>query len=105
VVPSNVWKTLFSTIDGTYVSNVVQQGDCNTLLTFQRLMVSIFCDNIGTFVHIYLDDIFIFSQSIEDHERHLKWVFDKLREAVLYLSRKKVVLYKDSMEVLGHLID
>jgi hypothetical protein len=54
VVPDDMWKTAFSTIDRTYVSNVVQQGDCNTPSTFQRLMVSIFRDNIGTFVHVYL---------------------------------------------------
>lgn len=54
---------------------------------------------------VTLDDIFIFSQTIEEHEEHLKWVFDKLQEASLYLSRKKVVLSVDSMLVLGHIVD
>lgn len=38
----DVYKTAFATISGTYVSNVVQQGDCNAPATFQRLMTSIF---------------------------------------------------------------
>lgn len=105
IVPEDVWKTAFSTIDGTFVSNVLQQGDCNGPSTCQRLMVSIFRENIGIFVHVYLDDIFIFSQSIEEHERHLEWVFVKLRGASLYLSRKKVVLYAEEMMVLGHIVD
>jgi hypothetical protein len=52
-----------------------------------------------------MDDIFIFSTSIEKHEEHLRQVFTKLREAHLYLSKKKVKLYMDSVECLGHLVD
>jgi hypothetical protein len=47
VKPNNIQKTVFSMIMGTYISNVVQQGDCNTPATFQRLMTSIFWDVIG----------------------------------------------------------
>jgi hypothetical protein len=47
VEPNDVQKTVFSTIMGTYISNVVQQGDCNAPATFQRLMTSIFQDVIG----------------------------------------------------------
>ncbi len=71
VKPEDVDKTVFTTIAGTYASNVVQQGDCNAPATFQRLMTSIFRDVIGRFVHVYLDDIFIFSNSYEEHEEHL----------------------------------
>jgi hypothetical protein len=38
VEPRDIHKTVFSTIMETYVSNVVQQGDCNAPATFQRLM-------------------------------------------------------------------
>jgi hypothetical protein len=40
----DVDKTAFTTIMGTYVSHVMQQGDCNAPATFQRLMTSIFRD-------------------------------------------------------------
>jgi hypothetical protein len=49
--------------------------------------------------------IFIFLTSIKKHKEHLRQVFTKLREAHLYLSRKKVELYTDSIECLGHLVD
>jgi hypothetical protein len=68
-------------------------------------MVHIFWECIGRFAHVYIDDIFVFSKSIEEHERHLLQVFTKLREAQLYLSCKKVELYVESVECLGHLID
>ncbi|OJT06195.1 Retrovirus-related Pol polyprotein from transposon 17.6 [Trametes pubescens] len=101
----DVWKTAFSTIFGTAVSHVMQQGDCNAPGTFQRLMTWIFRAYIGVFVHVYLDDIFVFSRSIGEHEAHLKIVFDRLREQRLYLSRAKLDLYSPRMDCLGHLID
>ena len=43
-------------------------------------------DYIAHFVHVYLDNIFIYSSSIEEHEKHLELVFNKLHIAQLYLS-------------------
>ena len=86
VHPEDVPKTAFVTIFSTFVSLVMQQGDCNAPSTFQRLMTAVFRDYIACFVHVYLDDIFIYSSSIEEHEKHLELVFNKLREAQLYLS-------------------
>ena len=60
----DVGKTTFSTIYGTFQSRVMQMGDCNAPFTFQQLMTAIFPDFLGRFVHVYLDDIFIYSQSI-----------------------------------------
>ena len=54
-------RMAFTTIFSTFVSRVMQQGDCNAPSTFQRLMTSVFCDFITRFVHVYLDDIFIYS--------------------------------------------
>ena len=105
VEPDDVKNTAFSMIVGTFLSNVVQQGDCNAPATFQRLMTRIFQRVIGKYVYVYLDDIFIFSYSIEEHEDHLKSVFDTLREQQLYLSTKKVDLYSAQMDCLGHQID
>ena len=71
VEPRDVPNTLFTTVMGTYNSNVVQQGDCNAPATFQRLMTSIFRDIIGKFMHVYLDDIFIYSNTLEDHQNYI----------------------------------
>ena len=79
-------KMAFATIFGTFMSQVMQQGDCNSPLTFQRLMTSVFCNFVVRFVHVYLNDIFIYSSTIEEHEDHLTQVFDKLWEAQLYLT-------------------
>jgi len=83
VHPENVQKTAFMTIFGIFVSLVMQQGNCNAPSTFQRLMTVVFCEYITCFIHIYLDDVFIYSSSIEEHEKHLRLVFDKLHNAQL----------------------
>lgn len=101
----DVDKTAFATISGTYRSMVMQQGDCNAPATFQRLLTAIFRDVIGKFMHVYLDDIFIYSDTVEDHERHLKLVLDRLRENTLYLKWSKCNLYAKTMDCLGHVID
>ncbi|MGH7240349.1 MAG: reverse transcriptase family protein, partial [Candidatus Saccharimonadales bacterium] len=105
VDPKDVHCTTFATIFGTYISLVMQQGDCNAPSMFQRLMTHIFRLWIGKFIHVYLDDIFIYSDSIEDHEEHLTLVFRTLQKNKLFISRKKLDLYSDRMICLGHLID
>src|SRR6266481_4932956 len=104
VRPEDVSKTAFATIYGTFVSLVMQQGDCNVPSTFKRLMTSVFHNYIARFIHVYLDDIFIFSSSVKEHEQHLSQVFDKLWETQLYLSWEKVKLYSERMDCLGHII-
>lgn len=101
----DVDKTAFATISRTYVSHIMQQGDCNAPATFQQLMTSIFRDVIGRFMHVYLDDIFIFSNTIEEHEQHLKVIFDRLRINFLYLKWTKCELYASRIDCLGHIID
>ena len=105
IVEEDISKTAFATVYGTYLSTVMQQGDCNAPSTFQRLMTHIFRDYIAHFVHVYLDDIFVYSDTIEEHERHLDLVFNRLRENKMYLSRKKCDLYSKRMDCLGHIID
>jgi hypothetical protein len=105
IVPEDVQKTAFATIYGTFVSNVMQQGDCNAPATFQRLMTLIFRDHIGRFMHAYIDDLFVYSDTVEEHEKHLGIVFDLLRKHKLYLEADKCDLYAEKMDCLGHVID
>ena len=68
-------------------------------------MTSIFCNCISWFIHVYLDNIFIFSRSIEEYENHLGIVFQWLRDHHLFLSKSKVDLYSKRLECLSHIID
>ena len=54
-------------------------GLSNALAAFQRLMNSIFADLLDICVLVYLDDILIYSDNSEDHERHVREVLRRLR--------------------------
>ena len=56
-------------------------------------------------LHVYLDNIYIYSCSIEEHEKHLGIIFQWLRDHHLFLSKSKVNLYSKRLECLSHIID
>ena len=86
IIPEHVPQMMVTTPDGNMVSNVIQQGDCNTPVTHQALMNHIFSSYIGQFMDIYLDDIVIYSDSLDEHVKHVKLVIDILKREKLYLS-------------------
>jgi hypothetical protein len=89
IVPEDVPKTLFSSPLGTFVSNILQQGDCNGPLSWQRLMTYVFHERIGVEIWVYLDDIYVFTNTIEEHENALEYVLKCLTDEQLYISPKK----------------
>lgn len=105
IITRDIQKTAFATTRGIYMSLVMQQGDCNAPATFQRLMTDIFRDIIGMNAHIYLDDIFVYSDTIEEHEEHLHVIFERLRKEQLFLKWSKCELYADKVGCLGHIVD
>jgi hypothetical protein len=105
VIPEHVSRMIFTTPDGTMESLVMQQGDCNAGATYQTLMNHVFASYLGVFVYVYLDDIIIFSDSIEDHVKHVRLVFDILRKEKLYLGPSKMQFFAEELKILGHIID
>ncbi|KIK14683.1 hypothetical protein PISMIDRAFT_17126 [Pisolithus microcarpus 441] len=103
--PDDVLKTAFSTVFGTFLSHVMQQGDCNAPATFQRLITVTLQEYIARIVHAYLDDTFVYSNTIEEHVEHVSLVLDALVKADFYLERDKVDLFAEKLDCLGHIID
>ena len=58
-------------------------------------MTAIFQNFLGRFIHVYLDDIFIYSQSIREHIEYIMKVLQQLRELQFYLSKSKLDLFSD----------
>jgi hypothetical protein len=97
-------KTAFTCSYGLYEFNVMPFGLKNAPPTFQRLMNKLFRDYIDEFMVVYIDDILIFSKTFEDHMRHVKIVFDILKEANLMVKLKKCEFCKPNIEFLGHIV-
>jgi hypothetical protein len=89
---------------GAWQVKVMLQGDKNAPATMMRVMNSIFTEYLGKFVWIYLDDIFIFSNTRDEHIGHLRQVFRTLQKHNFYLCRDKCDLMMDEIEILGHTI-
>ena len=80
-------------------------GDCNAPSTFQQLMTAIFQEFLRRFVHVYLDNIFIYSQSIKEYIEYIMKVLQQLKVLQFYLSKSKLDLFSDKTDCLGHVID
>ena len=79
-------------------------GLTNALTTFMDLMNRVFHEYLDRFVIIFINDILIFSKCQEDHEEHLRIVFQILREKKLYAKFKKCEFWLDQVMFLGHVI-
>src|SRR5260370_17518446 len=95
----------FSTPYGMFESNVMQQGDCNAPSTFQCVLTWVFCDHIGLDVHIWFNDIFIGTNTIQEHNECLLWVYKWLKAEKLYISHKKFNPYATLLDILGCKVD
>ncbi|GBG79224.1 hypothetical protein CBR_g29276 [Chara braunii] len=102
VGPADQHKNAFKTRDGLYEFTVMPFGLTNAPTTFQSLMDKILREQIGRFVVLYLDDILIFSKSIEEHIKHLEEVFTILKKTQLHLNLEKYEFERDSVIYLGH---
>ncbi|PIL26323.1 hypothetical protein GSI_12079 [Ganoderma sinense ZZ0214-1] len=105
IEPAHVPHTAMTTPDGNMVSLVLQQGDCNAVATYQTLMNHIFAPYIGVFLDVYLDDIAVYSDTLELHIKHISLVVDILRKEQLYLSASKLKFLCAEMKVLGRIVD
>ena len=61
---------------GLYECKSMPFGLCNTLPTFQRLMLNCLGELNLTYCLIYLDDVIIFSRTEEEHLERMRVVFD-----------------------------
>ena len=96
-------KTAFWGADRTlWEWMVVPFGLKNAPPYFQRRMDEVLKDL--TFTRCYIDDIVIWSRSLEEHLQHLETVFKRLREAGLKVHPGKCVFCTDSIDFLGHRI-
>jgi hypothetical protein len=49
-----------------------------------NLMNKVFMEELDKFVIVFIDDIVVYSKSVDEHEQHLRVVLEKLRAHKLY---------------------
>ncbi|GBG90216.1 hypothetical protein CBR_g50395 [Chara braunii] len=98
------YKTAFKTRYGHFEWLVMPFGLTNAPATFQVTMTTEFRHMLYRFVLIYLDDVLVYSRSLDDHVEHLRTVFERLRQAKYKANHDKCEFARQEMEYLGHYV-
>jgi hypothetical protein len=101
---SDIPKTAFRTRYGLYEYTVMSFGLTNAPDYFMYLMDKVFMEYLDKFVVVFIDDILIFSNTKEEHEKHLRLVLEKLRSNQLYVKFSKCEFWLTEVVFLGHVI-
>ncbi len=104
IQPDDIPKTAFRTPSGLYQWKVLSFGLTNAPATFQAVMNDVFRPLIGKCVLVYLDDILVFSKSIEEHVDDLRKVLTILRENQFYAKLSKCTFGQAELDFLGHVL-
>ena len=102
VKEADIPKTAFRTQRGQFEFVVMPFGVTNAPSTFQRMMNEIFKEEMDKFVLVYLDDILVFSATLEEHIEHIRKTLDKLKKAKLYARLHKCAFFQRQVEYLGY---
>ena len=104
VQESDVPKTAIRTRYGHYEFLVMPFGLTNAPADFMDLMNRVFQPYLDRFVIVFIDDILVYSGSLEEHSEHLRIVLQTLREHQLYAKLSKCQFWLDRVAFLGHVI-
>ena len=102
--PSDKVKTSFTCRYGTFQFTVMPFGLSSAPSTFQRMMNSIFFKLLDNGVLCYLDDLLVYSRTVDEHLVMLDKVFGLLAKHKLYLKEKKCHLFLSKVNFLGHVV-
>lgn len=97
-------KTAFSINHAKFHFIRMPFGLKNAPRIFQRCVNDILDKYIGKFAYVYIDDVLIFSDSLEEHMQHISIIFQALHEANMKISNEKSHFFKPEIEFLGHII-
>ena len=94
----------FRTIYGHYEFLVMSFGLTNAPAAFMHLMNRVFRSYVDQFIVVFINDILVYSKSMEKHVYHLRTVLQTLREHQLYAKFSKCDFWTESVAFLGHVV-
>jgi hypothetical protein len=100
----DVPKTSFNMRFGHYDFIVLPFGLMNATGVFMSLMNGVFHEYLDKFIQVCINDILIYSRTMEEHDEHLRLVLQCLRENKLYGKLSKYLFYQSKIHYLGNVI-
>jgi hypothetical protein len=104
VQPEDTDKTAFICREGLFKFITMPFGLCGAPATFQRLMDVAMAGLTYEICLVYLDDIIVFSSTLEEHLQRLALVLDRISSSGLKIKVSKTNLLKRSVAFLGHIV-
>ncbi|KAG2191485.1 hypothetical protein INT47_004957, partial [Mucor saturninus] len=101
IAPEDVPKTAFNTRYGQFSWLVLPFGLCNAPPVFQTLMNRILGEYIDKTTIVYLDDILIYSKTLDEHKIHVRQILDVLRKEKLIANLKKCEFCRKELNFVG----
>lgn len=102
--PQDVHKTAFSTDIGHYEFKRMPFGLKNAPATFQRVMNNVLRGLQNEICCVYLDDVIIYSTSLQEHIERLKLIFERFRQSNFKIQLDKSEFLHKEVNYLGHVI-
>ena len=100
----NEYLTAFTTRYGLYQYNVLPFGLCNGPSTWQAYMNDVFREYLDSFVTVYLDDILVYSDSLEQHRAHVTQVLERLAKESLPVDLRKSEFHVTEVKYVGMIV-
>ena len=104
IAEGDEFKTAFRTRYGHFEYLVMPFGLTNAPASFQAYANDCLRDFLDIFCVVYLDDVLIFSDTLEEHVAHVKRVLSRLREYGLTCKLSKCEFHVTSVSFLGFII-
>lgn len=73
-------------------------------MVFLDFINKVFHDCLDKFIVVFIDDIFMYSKSHEEHEKYLRFTLQTLWEKQLYANFLKCEFWLDKVLFLGHVV-
>jgi hypothetical protein len=86
---------------GHYEFTCLPYGLCNSPASLQRLTDLVLRNLIGHEAWVFIDDVLIYSDTVEEHAKRLANVFERFIKANLQLQPEKCAFAKDKVTYLG----
>src|SRR5258707_10603066 len=97
-------KTAFCTHYRSYKWQVMPFGLTNAPVVFQRFINEVLGNLLDVCTVGYIDNILIYSDSVDQHWDHVQEVLRRLQKAGLYTNPKKCNFHMDTVEYLGFIL-
>jgi hypothetical protein len=102
--PGEEYKTAFRMHQGHFEFRVMPFGLTNAPATFQGAMNTVLAPLLRRGVLVFLDDILVYSSTIEAHVQHLRQVLQLLQQHGLKAKLSKCTFAQHELSYLGHRI-